>query len=143
MAFFFFDGSKTLTTVLIVLGIAFAAVVLGVVLYKLIRSVVTNKKAKEEQKLAQAVDNAAERKIMEKRNEFLVMSRNVTYSVGVDGEIAVGKYVLKNAVESETTFNLRLNGLVENHANGDTVTLGAGDTLCAVSGSVLIKPFVD
>lgn len=143
MAFFFFEGNDTLTTVLIALGIAFAAVVLGVLLYKLIRSVVNNKKAKNEQRLAQAVEIAAERKILEKRNEYLVMARGVTYSVGVDGEIAIGKYVLKNSVDSETSFNLRLNGLVEAHRNGETVTLGAGDTLCAVSDSVLIKPYVD
>jgi len=143
MAFFFFEGNDTLTTVLIALGIAFAVVVVGVLLYKLIRSVVNNKKAKNEQRLAQAVENAAERKIMEKRNEYLVMSRGVVYNVGADGEIAIGKYVLKNATESETAFNLRFNGLVEHHANGDVLTLGVGDTLCAVSDSVLIKPYVD
>ena len=143
MAFFFFDSPDTLTTVLIAVGIACVAVVLGVVLYKLIRSVVKNKKAANEQRLEQAVENAVEQKLLEKRNEYLVMSRNVTYSVGVDGEIAIGKYILKNAVESETSFNLRLNGLVESHQNGDVVTLGAGDTLCAVSDSVLIKPYLD
>lgn len=143
MAFFFFDNNKTLTTVLIALGIAFAVVVLGVLLYKLIRSARNGKKAQAEQNLAQAVENAVEKKILEKRNEYLVMSRGVVYNVGVDGEIAVGKYVLKNSVESEDSFNLRLNGLVEHHGNGDVVTVGAGDTLCAVSDSVLIKPYVD
>ncbi len=125
------------------MGIAFAVVVLGVLLYKLIRSVRNSKKIKAEQNLAQAVENAVEKKILEKRNEYLVMSRGVVYNVGVDGEIAVGKYVLKNSVESEDSFNLRLNGLVEHHSNGDVVTVGAGDTLCAVSDSVLIKPYVD
>lgn len=144
MAFFFFDGdASVLPTVLIALGIAFAVVVIAVLLYKLISSVVKNKKAKTEQRFEQAVEDAAERKIMEKRNEYLVMSRGVVYNVGVEGEIAIGKYVLKNATESETSFNLRFNGLVEHHANGDVLTLGAGDTLCAVSDSVLIKPYVE
>ena len=143
MAFFFFGKPSSLTVTLIVLGIIFVAVVLCVVLYKLVKSAKNNKKAVAEQQLAQAVDNAAERKILEKRNEYLVMSRNVTYSVGQDGEIAIGRYVIKNAIESEQQFNLRLNGLVETHQNGDVVTLGAGDTLCAVSDSVLIKPYVD
>ena len=143
MAFFFFKNLDTLTIVFIALGIAFVAVVLGVVLYKLVRSVIKNKKAHKSEQFDQAVNNAVERKILEMRNEYLVMSRGVTYSVGADGEIAMGKYVLKNAVESQNSFNLRLNGLVEQRNNGDVVTLGAGDTLCAVSGSVLIKPFVD
>lgn len=143
MAFLFFKNSETLTTVFIALGIAFVAVVLGIVLYKVIRSAVRNKKAANEQRLQQAVEHAAEKMILEKRNEYLVMARNVNYNVGVDGEIAIGKYLLKNAVESQVSFNLRLNGLVENFQNGDVVTLAAGDTLCAVSGSVLIKPYVD
>lgn len=143
MAFFFFKNLETLEIVLIALGIAFVAVVVGVVLYKVIKSAVKNKKAANEQRLQEAVENTAERLIVERRGDYLVMSRNTTYKVGIDGEIAIGKYVLKNAVESESEFNLRLNGLVENHKNGDIVTLGAGDTLCAVSDSVLIKPYVD
>ena len=143
MAFFFFRNLETLEIVLIALGIAFVAVVLGVVLYKVIKSAVRNKKAANEQRLEQAVEHAAEKMVMEKRNEFLVMARNTTYNVGVDGEIAIGKYVLKNSVESDDSFNLRLNGLVQNFKNGDVVTLAAGDTVCAVSGSVLIKPYVD
>ena len=143
MSFFFFDNPDTVTIVLIALGIACVAVLLGVLLYKLIRSVVRNKKAAKEQSFNQAVEQALEQKMLEKRNEYLVMSRGVTYSVGMDGEIAMGKYILKCAVDSEQSFNLRLNGLVENHKNGDIVVLGAGDTLCAVSDSVLIKPYLD
>lgn len=76
-------------------------------------------------------------------NGQLVMTRNVIYSVGLNGKIRAGKYVLKNADESDGKFNVRFNGLVKEYANGVVLTLADGDTLSSVSGSVVLAPVED
>lgn len=73
----------------------------------------------------------------------IVMSRNVIYSVGMDGQLKEGQYELKNADSTNTKFNVRLNGLVREYVNGDIVVLTDGDTISPVSGSVLLAKFED
>lgn len=73
----------------------------------------------------------------------LVMTRNVIYSVGLNGQIRAGKYVLTNADESDGSFNVRFNGLVKEYANGVALTLTDGDTLSPVSDSVVLAPVED
>lgn len=83
-----------------------------------------------------AQENAVEEAITA---DYLVMSRNVIYSVGIDGKLNVGRYVVKNADDASAKFNMRVNGLVREYANGDVITLADGDTLSPVSGSVTIE----
>lgn len=73
----------------------------------------------------------------------LIMSRNVIYSAGADGNVREGKYILHSADGSEDKFNLRYNGLVKEYQDGDTVTLADGDTLSPVSGSVILNKAED
>lgn len=141
MAFFQVDV-KLMNTILIALGIALVVGVLAIVAYKMYRANANAKRAKQQEKTEQELQQATQsgEQSVEVRNECLVLSRNVTYKVGIDGEIAMGKYVLQSAVSGTTEFNLRINGLVERYNDGDFVTFGAGDTVCAVSSSVLLKP---
>ena len=74
-------------------------------------------------------------------NGSLVMSRNVIYSVGVDGQLKAGKYTLECAHDATAKFNARINGLVREYEGGDVVTLTDGDTVSPVSCSVIISPF--
>lgn len=116
------------------------------VMVKIVSTYRDMKRAKaEKQRLdnVQKVAEAVEQRLMEIRNEYLVMSRNVQYAVGVDKQLREGKYILKSAADNETTFNIRYNGLVREFCNGDTVMLTTDDTLCPVSGAVLIKPYID
>ena len=69
----------------------------------------------------------------------LVMSRNVIYSAGVNGQLKTGEYALSNADSTAGKFNVRLNGLVREYVNGDVVMLADGDTISPVSGSVIIR----
>lgn len=140
MAFFEING-ELLNIVLVALGIALVAGVVVVAVFKIIQS--NREEARRKAACNQAVADAVEKAFMEIRKEYLVMSRNTTYTVGGDGEIAMGRYVLKSSVSTQKQFNIRLNGLVEQYHEGDIVTLGGGDTICAVSGTVLIKPYVD
>ena len=99
--------------------------------------------AQIEQDIQNEVDARVNQRLAEIRDEYLVIPRNVQHWVGDDGQLARGKYVLKSATSSETTFNLRVNGLVEEYKDGDTIFLIVGDTITPVSGSVMIKPCID
>lgn len=69
----------------------------------------------------------------------IVLSRNVVYSAGLNGQIGTGRYALLSADDSTDKFNVRLNGLVQEYSSGDTVVLADGDTISPVSGSVILS----
>lgn len=73
----------------------------------------------------------------------IVMSRNVIYSAGIDGQIKSGKYLMKSADGATDKFNVRVNGLVREYESGDVVILSDGDTLSPVSGAVLLSSCED
>ena len=75
---------------------------------------------------------------MEMIGDNLVLARNVVYNVGANGQIEEGKYVLRSAIEGETMFNVRYNGLVREVKDGAIIVLGEGDSIACVSHSMLI-----
>lgn len=129
------------TSVIIIAAVVAAAIVIGI-----IADVVSSRRRKKkqaEEQLQTRVEQGVRQKLMEMRNEYLVMARGETYTVGVNGQIAPGKYLLKNSVEGGGDFNLRYNGFAQPYPDGTVLTLGAGDSLCALSASVLIKLCVE
>lgn len=123
------------------------AVVVAILLVWIVASVAKRKKrakkSAQEQLIKEQIEQGVEQRLMEIRNEYFVMPRNVTQSVGQNGQISAGKYVLKASVSGQDAFNVRLNGLVQECHDGDVVFLADMDTICPVSGAVLIKPVVD
>ena len=75
---------------------------------------------------------------MEMIGDSLVLARNVVYNVGEGGQIEEGKYVLRSAIEGETDFNVRYNGLVREVNDGTIIVLAEGDSIACVSHSMLI-----
>ena len=75
---------------------------------------------------------------MEMIDDNYVLARNVVYNVGENGQISAGKYALHSAIEGETTFNVRYNGLVREVADGTIIVLGEGDSIACVSHSMLV-----
>ncbi len=75
---------------------------------------------------------------MEMRGDDVVLARNVVYNVGENGQISVGKYVMRSAIEGETLFNVRYNGLVREVEDGTIIILGEGDSIACVSHSMLL-----
>lgn len=136
---FFEVNVKLMNTVLIILGIVLVAGFLAVVAYKMARTNANVKREKAQQAQAEEKQRIEEQTYME-ANRQLVLARNVTYNVGLDGEIAMGTYVLKSARSGHKHFNVRLNGLVNKYSDGETVVLGAGDTICVVSSSAVLQP---
>lgn len=130
---------KLMNTVLIILGIVLVIGVLAVVAYKMARTNAEAKRAKAQKQQEAEIKRVEEQTYVE-ANRQLVLARNVTYNVGLDGEIAMGTYVLKSARSGHKHFNVRLNGLVSKYSDGETVVLGAGDTICVVSSSAVLQP---
>ena len=69
----------------------------------------------------------------------VMLARGVTYTVGKDEKIIPGKYAVLSANEAHGAFNLRIGGLVREVRHGDDIVLGEGDTICAVSHTVILR----
>lgn len=139
MAFFLANNNKL--ALWIILGVL--VVLAAIIMWRIIAVSVRSKRAKAERiRLAveEEVQARVEERVLEMRNEYFVLPRNVIIAVGLEGQVREGKYILQSSVSSQTKFNIRVNGLVEEYSNGDTVFLTTDDTICAVSGAVLIKP---
>ena len=130
--------------VLLLCGAAFSAISVVVAIVSVIRSKKRNN-SKDGQQVEQQQDTLSQEQAYLEANDKgqLIMTRNVIYSVGLNGKIRAGKYELTNADESDGKFNVRFNGLVKEYANGDVLTLADGDTLSPVSGSVVLAPVED
>ncbi len=75
---------------------------------------------------------------MEMQGDSYVLARNVIYNVGANGQIEEGSYVLRSAIEGETEFSVRYNGLVREVSDSTEIVLGEGDSIACVSHSMLI-----
>lgn len=133
----------------IILWVVLVCAALGLI-GLLVHTLLTSRKAKKNNSAAEATadgENATVDDLPEEPNDVeiteLVMSRNVIYSTGIDGQLKAGKYVLESADDASAKFNVRVNGLVREYSGGDTVTLASGDTLSPVSGSVIITAIED
>ena len=69
----------------------------------------------------------------------IVLSRGVTYTVGKEKPVIPGKYAVLSAGESNSSFNIRIGGLVRQVRHGDDIVLGEGDTICSVSHTVILR----
>ncbi|MCM1194921.1 MAG: hypothetical protein NC099_00240 [Corallococcus sp.] len=146
----FMDGSVINKTAL--MWVAIVAVVLAVIAL-LVKIIMTARHAKavknsgenngEEKKVTpQSVeDSAEEEQVYLEVNErgYIVIPRNVMQSVGIDGKIREGRYKLESAEKNSGKFNVRVNGLVKEYSDGDELVLTDRDTVCPVSGAILIK----
>ncbi|MCM1042849.1 MAG: hypothetical protein NC350_01405 [Corallococcus sp.] len=125
-----------LIVAIVALALGLIAAIIAVIITVKNGQRVPRQKKEKEETLVTADEYLEE---MEVRGDSLVLARNVIYSVGEDGQIGAGKYRIKSAVEGEESFNIRFNGLVREFADGTEIVLGAGDTVCAVSHSVLLE----
>lgn len=69
----------------------------------------------------------------------IVLERGVTYTARKDTKLLPGKYAVLSASEKQAAFNIRLGGLVREVRHGDDIVLGEGDTICAVSHTVILR----
>lgn len=132
------DNSKR-----IILWVVLVAAVLGLIAL-LLHTLIIYRRNKNNNGAASVTDNGGNEALSEDADDVqfaadqIVMSRNVIYSVGVDG-LKAGQYTLSAADTSADKFNVRVNGLVREYSDGDVLVLTEGDTVSPVSGSVVIS----
>ena len=141
----FASTSEIRRVVVIIVCIACALCLIAVLVYSAITA--RRKKNDGEQPMDETESENADTDVITDNTDVatdsIVMSRNVMYSAGVNGQFAVGTYTVSNADGSSEKFNMRVNGLVREYENGDIITFAEGDTVSPVSGSVSLNKFGD
>lgn len=77
-------------------------------------------------------------KITHREND-VILEKGVNYVVGKGGKVIPGKYTVLSAQEGTDRFNLRLGGLVREYRHASDIVLAEGETVCAVSQSVILR----
>ena len=77
-------------------------------------------------------------KITHREND-VILEKGVNYVVGKGGKVIPGKYTVLSAQEGTDRFNLRLGGLVREYQHASDIVLAEGETVCAVSQSVILR----
>ena len=72
------------------------------------------------------------------RKGDVVLARGVEYAVGKGG-LMPGTYTALSAAENRPVFKLRVAGFVREYKHGDKVVLAEGDSVSAVSDSVILR----
>ena len=69
----------------------------------------------------------------------IVLEKGITYVVSKDGKIIPGKYSVLAAQDATADFNLRLGDFVREYKHDTDIVLKEGETICAVSHSVILR----
>lgn len=68
-----------------------------------------------------------------------VLQQNTPYEVSVNSELKPGKYIVLSTDENQSSFYLRVGIYVRQYNHNQEIILAEGDTVCAVSGSVILR----
>lgn len=139
---------QVMTGVIIALGIVCVGLIIAVaVLSAKLRKATERKSSADDVRIVDGVrytkygtEEAADGSpVVSHLESDIVLKRGVTYKVGKDLKIIPGKYAVLSASEKQSAFNIRIGGLVREVRHGDDIVLGEGDTICAVSHSVILR----
>lgn len=138
---FMADTSVVLSVVL--LAVAVVLLVLSVVFFALSRK--KNKPAdevKEEKiKVVDGVRYAEEpsvKKVSHREGDY-VLTVGKTAKAEKDGELLPGQYTVLSGADGVHSFNVRVGGFVREFHHGDTIVLGDGEEITAVSHTVVLR----
>ena len=137
------DTSVVLSVVL--LAVAVVLLVLSVVFFALSRGKKNNTHAdevKEEKiKVVDGVRYAEEpsvKKVSHREGDY-VLTVGKTAKAEKDGELLPGQYTVLSGAEGVHSFNVRVGGFVREFHHGDTIVLGDGEEITAVSHTVVLR----
>ena len=68
----------------------------------------------------------------------IILEVNKDYVVG-EGKMLPGTYTVLASNEENTKFNLRIGGVVREYTHGQKIVLSKGETITAVSHSVILR----
>ncbi len=72
------------------------------------------------------------------QNDY-ILSQNTPTTVSKDGELKPGKYILLSTDENTSSFNIRVGIYVREYKHNQEIVLAEGDTIVAVSTSVILR----
>ena len=139
---------QVMTGVIIALGIVCVGLIIAVAVLSIkLRKATERKSSADDVRIVDGVrytkygtEEAADGSpVVSHLESDIVLKRGVTYKVGKDLKIIPGKYAVLSASEKQRAFNIRIGGLVREVRHGDDIVLGEGDTICAVSHSVILR----
>ncbi len=136
------DASVVLSVVL--LAVAVVLLVLSVVFFALSRSRKHKPadEAKEEKiKVVDGVRYAEEpsvKKVSHREGDY-VLTVGKTAKAEKDGELLPGQYTVLSGADGVQSFNVRVGGFVREFHHGDTIVLGDGEEITAVSHTVVLR----
>lgn len=68
-----------------------------------------------------------------------ILAQNTPVEVAPDGELKPGKYIVLSTDENQDRFNIRVGIYVREYHHNQEIVLADGDTVCAVSSSVILR----
>ena len=113
------------------------AVAVGVLAFVVIKCISMYRNLKRNKTEVKTVDEAAP--LIAIRGEYFVLKSGVEYSVGDDGQLKAGKYLLRG--DGYDKFQLNLNGEERELTTDAELETVDGDKLIVTSCDVLIKPY--
>lgn len=74
-----------------------------------------------------------------KINDAFILERGKKYSIGINGDLTPGKYLMIINEKDAITFNLQQNGFIKEHENNSTIILNEGETIISLTNSISLK----
>ncbi len=69
----------------------------------------------------------------------IILNQNTPVTVDKNGQIKPGKYILISTDANTSSFNIRVGIYVREYKHNQEIVLAEGDTICSVSGSVILR----
>ncbi len=73
------------------------------------------------------------------KSNDIVLQQNTPVIVNREGEVKPGKYIIISTDENMQSFNIRVGIYVREYQHNQEIVLAEGDTICAVSGNVILR----
>ena len=69
----------------------------------------------------------------------IVLNQNTPVTVSTASQVKPGKYILISTDANTSSFNIRVGIYVREYKHNQEIVLAEGDTICAVSSSVILR----
>lgn len=141
---FMADTSLILSVVLLVAAVllmAFAVAIL--VIAKKVKSAPAKKEEEKEEKIkvvdgVRYAEEPSVKKVSHREGDY-VLAVDKTVKAEKDGELLPGQYTVLSGADGVDAFNVRVDGFVRELHHGDTIVLGDGEEITAVSHTVVLR----
>ena len=135
---FMADTSLILSVVLLVAAVLLMAFAVAILV------IAPAKKEEEKEEKIKVVDGVryaeepSVKKVSHREGDY-VLAVDKTVKAEKDGELLPGQYTVLSGADGVDAFNVRVGGFVREFRHGDTIVLGDGEEITAVSHTVVLR----